>query len=95
METPLIVVIALAVLLFGAVSRRLQTTVVTPPMIFVLLGLLAGSERIGFVAVDLQDETIRLLAEFTLALATPPESPSGRCVGISTCRSGCSASGSR
>lgn len=67
-EIPLIVVIALAVLLFGAVSRRLQTSVVTPPMIFVLLGLVAGSERIGFVGIDLQDETIRLLAELTLAL---------------------------
>lgn len=55
-------------LLFGAVSQRLQTTVITPPMIFVALGFLAGSEQVGFVDIDLQSGVIRLLAELTLAL---------------------------
>ena len=68
MDLSLIVVVAVAILMFGAVSRRLRTTIVTPPMIFVGLGLLAGSERVGFVAVDLEDQVIRLLAELTLAL---------------------------
>jgi len=64
----LITVVAVAILLFGAVSRRLQTTVLTPPMVFVVLGFVVASERVGFVGVDLQDEVIGLLAELTLAL---------------------------
>jgi sodium/hydrogen antiporter len=67
-DLSVIIVIGAAILLFGAVSRRLQTTVVTPPMIFVALGFAAASEHVGFVDVDLRDEVIGLLAELTLAL---------------------------
>ena len=68
MELELIIVIAAAVLLFGFVSRRVQATVLTPPMIFVLCGLVAASEVVGLVSVDLENDVIRLLAELTLAL---------------------------
>ena len=71
MAIELIVVIAVAALLFGFVSKRLETSVITPPMFFVLLGLLAGPGVFGLVAVDLvdlNDGVIRLLAELTLAL---------------------------
>jgi sodium/hydrogen antiporter len=65
---PIIALVAVAVLVFGAISRRIETTVVTPPMIFVALGFVAASEHIGFVEVDLHSDVIGLLAELTLAL---------------------------
>jgi len=42
-----IAAIALFVLAFAVVSGRLQTTVVTPPMAFVLLGLLILTMRLS------------------------------------------------
>jgi hypothetical protein len=61
---------AIAVLLigYGAVSGRLQATVVTQAMVFVALGLLVGNRVLGLVEVDTANQFVRLLAEATLAL---------------------------
>ncbi len=47
--------VALGVLLFGLVSRRLQRGVVTPPMAFTCLGLLLGATGL----VVLEEEVVR------------------------------------
>ncbi|MFK7986653.1 MAG: hypothetical protein AB8I08_11565 [Sandaracinaceae bacterium] len=52
--------------LFGLVSRRLSSTMVTPPMVFVALGLLGGPMALGLFELD--DSTIHPLGELTLVL---------------------------
>ncbi len=53
---------------YGAVSRRLRTTVVTPPMIFVAAGLLLGEGGLGVLNLGLEEEGVRVLAEATLVV---------------------------
>jgi sodium/hydrogen antiporter len=60
----------LAVLLiaYGAVSARLQSTVVTQAMVFVAVGLLVGDQVLRLVEVDVANQYVRLLAEATLTV---------------------------
>jgi sodium/hydrogen antiporter len=60
--------IAVLLIGYGAVSGRLQSTVVTQAMVFVALGLLVGNRVLGLVEVDTANQFVRLLAEATLAL---------------------------
>jgi NhaP-type Na+/H+ or K+/H+ antiporter len=60
--------VAVLLLGYGAVSGRLQPTVVTQAMVFVALGLLVGNRVLDLVEVDTANQYIRLLAEATLTL---------------------------
>jgi sodium/hydrogen antiporter len=60
--------IAVVVLAYAAVSRRLQGTSITGPMVFVGAGLLAGAKVAGLVDPEPSGETVKLLAESTLAI---------------------------
>jgi NhaP-type Na+/H+ or K+/H+ antiporter len=60
--------VAVLLLGYGAVSRRLQPTVVTQAMVFLALGLLVGNRVLDLVEVDTANQYIRLLAEATLTL---------------------------
>ena len=60
--------VALALLGVAAISRRLSGTVVTPAMLFVLLGVLLGPKVLGEIDVSSKSSTVRALAEATLAL---------------------------
>ena len=59
-------VIALSVLLFGLVSQRLKTGVVTPPMAFTSLGLALGAA--GLVQLEIESRATETLTELTLVL---------------------------
>jgi NhaP-type Na+/H+ or K+/H+ antiporter len=59
-------VIAVVVLAYAAVSRRLDGTPVTAPMVFTGVGLLVGGKAAGLI--EPSGETIKLLAEATLAV---------------------------
>lgn len=61
-------IVALAVLGVAAVSRRLSGTPVTAAMVFVAVGVLVGPEVAGDVDPSPSGETVRTLAEATLAL---------------------------
>ena len=61
-------VIALAVLAFAAISGRIAGTPVTAAMVFTAVGLLVGSEALGLVDAAPAGETVKHLAEATLAL---------------------------
>src|SRR4051794_23972061 len=61
-------VIALVLLAYASLSRRLSTTVVSGPMIFVALGVLLGSKGFDLVDFSLRDETVRTVVEVTLVL---------------------------
>lgn len=60
--------VAAAVFVHGLVSKRLSTTVVTAPMIFVAIGLLSGPEAFDLVSIDLGSEEVIVLAEATLSV---------------------------
>src|SRR5690348_16727885 len=60
--------IAVAILCFAAVSRLLDGTVVTAPMVFTAAGLLLGAKVFDVVQADPNHEAVKLLAESSLAL---------------------------
>lgn len=47
MTTPVVLFVALCLLAYALVQRRLKTTIIAGPMIFVLFGVLASSEVLG------------------------------------------------
>jgi sodium/hydrogen antiporter len=63
-----VAVIALALLAFAAISGRLAGTPITAAMVFTAVGLLVGSDALGFIDVAPGGESVKLLAEATLAL---------------------------
>jgi sodium/hydrogen antiporter len=60
--------IAVVVLAYAAVSRRLEGTPITAPMVFTGAGLLAGASVTGLIDVEPSGEKVKLLAESTLAI---------------------------
>lgn len=60
--------VALALLFVVAISRRLSNTPVTPQMVFLAIGVLIGPKVIGAVDVRPGGDTVRTLAEATLAV---------------------------
>jgi sodium/hydrogen antiporter len=60
--------VALTLLAFAAISGRIAGTPITAAMIFTAVGLLVGSEALGLIEVAPAGETVKLLAEATLAL---------------------------
>ncbi len=63
-----LVAIALLVLAYAAISRRLSGTVVTAAMVFVAGGILASDEVLGWLDPGIESGTVRWIAEATLTL---------------------------
>jgi NhaP-type Na+/H+ or K+/H+ antiporter len=61
-------VLASVVFVFGLVSRRLEGTVLTAPIVFVATGLILGPAGLGVVKLGLDNHTVLLLGEVALAL---------------------------
>jgi NhaP-type Na+/H+ or K+/H+ antiporter len=61
-------VIAVTVLLYAAVSRKLERTPVTAAMVFTGAGLLVGAKTLGLVDPTPAGETVKLLAAATLSI---------------------------
>ena len=68
MDTQAFAIIAAGVVFFGLVSRRLESTPLTGPMIFAAFGLIIGGAVLGLADLDLQHGFIHGFAEFTLIL---------------------------
>ena len=60
--------IAAVVLGYAAVSRRLERSVITAPMVFVVAGLVFGVNGLGWLDLAEGTTPVRLLAEVTLVL---------------------------
>ena len=60
--------IASAVLAFGLVSRRIEGSVLTPPLAFVALGMVLAPGGLGVLEIEIGEGLAHLLAEFTLIL---------------------------
>ena len=54
--------------LYGLVSKKMDASYLSGPIIFVLFGLLVGPYGLGFLDIEIDAELISSLAEFTLAL---------------------------
>ena len=63
-----VAVIAVFVLLYGTVSTRVTRVGLTPTIVFVAFGIVAGSSGLDWIELDLEEEGVRLLAEATLIL---------------------------
>ena len=59
---------AVLVLGYAGVSRRLERTVLTAPIVFVSVGLLVGGEGLGWFGLRIGSGAVRALAEATLTL---------------------------
>ena len=62
------VVLASVVFAFGLISRRLEGTILTAPIVFVAAGVVLGPAGFGLVEFGLDDHTVLLVGEIALAL---------------------------
>jgi NhaP-type Na+/H+ or K+/H+ antiporter len=63
-----LVAVALCVLVAAGISRRIQGTILTLPMVYVGLGLLLSGRMLGVIELGLESEIVRIIAELTLVL---------------------------
>jgi NhaP-type Na+/H+ or K+/H+ antiporter len=66
-----ILFVSLSLLGYALVQKRLKTTIITGPMVFVLLGILASSDVLGIIEVSSSDAivgVVNVLFQGTLAL---------------------------
>lgn len=63
-----LVAVALLVLVYAAVSRRLSGSLVGPAMVFVAGGLLVSDEALGWLDTSVGNGSVRLAAEATLTV---------------------------
>ena len=61
-------VLAAVVLAYSLVSRRLELSAISAPMVFVAAGIVAGPDVLDLVELDLREGTAFHIAELTLAL---------------------------
>jgi NhaP-type Na+/H+ or K+/H+ antiporter len=61
MMTSVVLFVALCLLGYALVQRRLKTTIITGPMIFVLFGVLASSDVLGIIEVDSGDAVVSIV----------------------------------
>jgi NhaP-type Na+/H+ or K+/H+ antiporter len=61
-------VLAAVVFAFGLVSRRLEGTVLTAPLVFIIAGIVIGPTGLGIVGFELEGHTVLLLGEIALAI---------------------------
>ena len=63
-----LVVLAVVLLGFAAISARIDGTSITAPMVFTAAGLLVGVEALGLVEPAATGIEVKLLAEATLTI---------------------------
>jgi len=68
MDLVSIALVSGALLAFALVSGRLQGTIVTPPLVFIVFGYLLGQGVLGIANVDPGHGAIHVIAELTLIL---------------------------
>ncbi|WP_182870661.1 cation:proton antiporter [Rhodopirellula sp. JC639] len=68
MDTVSVTIVAFGIMLFSLVSARLRDSIFTPPMVFVLFGLMVGDVGLRLFSFHFENEAIHLLAELTLIL---------------------------
>jgi NhaP-type Na+/H+ or K+/H+ antiporter len=67
-DTTAILSVSLALVAYGLVSRRLEGSFLTGPLLFSVFGLLAGPAFLGLIDMNISNEALHLIAEITLVL---------------------------
>ncbi len=60
--------VTIFILGFGLFSRRLEATVITPPMVFALAGMMAAPDVLGLMGLHVSGAVVHVAAEVTLIL---------------------------
>lgn len=68
MDTITFILVACFVFGFGLLSKRLATSPVTPPLVFVGLGIVFGPWGLGWLQFNVEQGAMHILAELTLIL---------------------------
>jgi NhaP-type Na+/H+ or K+/H+ antiporter len=68
METLGFVAVLLCILAAAAISRRIQGTILTLPMLYTSFGVLLGGLGLGLIHAEVESEGIRIIAELTLVM---------------------------
>ena len=68
MDTLGFAAIAAGIILFALFAKRLENTVITPPLVFAAFGLLIGDSGLGWADLKFENRFIHGLAELTLIL---------------------------
>ncbi|MEM7137670.1 MAG: sodium:proton antiporter [Myxococcota bacterium] len=68
MDTEAFILIACFVFAFGLVSKRLATSSLTPPLVFVGCGMAFGPAGLGWLHLNVEQGAMHILAELTLIL---------------------------
>ena len=68
LTTPTILIVLAAVATYALLSRRIESTLITLPMIFTGLGLALGGLGLDLVPMEVGNEVIHAIAEITLIL---------------------------
>jgi NhaP-type Na+/H+ or K+/H+ antiporter len=63
-----LLVVALVILLFGAMSRRAERSPLTPPMFFIAAGCLVSEHGLNLLEVNMSGEVVHALTELTLVV---------------------------
>ena len=63
-----LLVLAAVVFAFGLISRRLEGTIITAPLLFVAAGVVFGPAGFGVAEFALDEHTVLLLGEIALAV---------------------------
>jgi len=68
MDNAGLLVVSLLVLAFGLISKRVERSIVTPPMAFVAFGIIVGAPTLGIVRLEVDDGAVRVFTELALVL---------------------------
>jgi NhaP-type Na+/H+ or K+/H+ antiporter len=68
MDFVALLTIALALIAYGLISRKLEGTALTGPLLFTVFGLIFGPAVFGLIPLQVSNESLHMLAEVTLIL---------------------------
>jgi sodium/hydrogen antiporter len=68
MNVTALLTIMLALVAYGLISRKIEGSILTGPILFSAFGLIAGPAAIGLIPLQISNEVLHLLAEVTLIL---------------------------
>ena len=68
MDVLSLTIIAGGLLLYSLVSGRLQGTVITAPLVFIVFGFVVGEGWLELVKIDISHSAVHFVAELTLIL---------------------------
>ncbi len=74
MESIDLLIVILVVLLIAGISRRIQTTILTVPMLCMVLGLLAGLVFPDLISLSYDDRLVEIIATITLVMLLATDS---------------------